>query len=95
MVHEATHQLNNELAQFDLEKWLDEGIADYFGTSQYEDPKSSLLRPFLPVISSHFRPISAAKTWPYPTFSLPIPPNPATCPSESFQRSFYSVRSHI
>lgn len=34
MVHEATHQLNNEVADFSLPKWLEEGIAEYFGTSQ-------------------------------------------------------------
>ena len=33
MLHEATHQLNEEVAGFHLAKWLDEGIADYFGTS--------------------------------------------------------------
>jgi hypothetical protein len=34
MVHEATHQLNNEVAGFALSKWLEEGISEYFGTSQ-------------------------------------------------------------
>ena len=33
MVHEAAHQLNREVAQLDLAKWVDEGIADYFGSS--------------------------------------------------------------
>ena len=33
MVHEAAHQLNNEVAGLSLEKWLEEGLADYFGTS--------------------------------------------------------------
>lgn len=37
MIHEATHQLNEELSGFKLEKWLDEGIAEYFGTSVFED----------------------------------------------------------
>jgi len=34
MVHEATHQLNAEVAGLSLAKWLEEGIADYFGTSR-------------------------------------------------------------
>ena len=34
MLHEATHQLNNEVAHLKLEKWLDEGLADYFATSR-------------------------------------------------------------
>jgi hypothetical protein len=33
MIHEATHQLNTEVAGLNLEKWLEEGLADYFGTS--------------------------------------------------------------
>jgi hypothetical protein len=33
MTHEATHQLNTEVAGLHLEKWLEEGIADYFGTA--------------------------------------------------------------
>jgi hypothetical protein len=34
MVHEGVHQLNREVANFALEKWLDEGLADYFGCSR-------------------------------------------------------------
>jgi len=34
MLHEATHQLNAEVAQLKLAKWLDEGLADYFATSR-------------------------------------------------------------
>jgi hypothetical protein len=34
MLHEATHQLNWEVAGFKLKKWLEEGIACYFGASQ-------------------------------------------------------------
>ena len=30
MVHEATHQLNNEVSQFELPQWAEEGIACYF-----------------------------------------------------------------
>lgn len=35
MVHESVHQLNNEVARVELEKWLEEGLADYFGTSRF------------------------------------------------------------
>ncbi len=34
MLHESVHQLNHEVAQFKLEKWLEEGLAEYFSTSQ-------------------------------------------------------------
>jgi hypothetical protein len=37
MVHEATHQLNREIAGFPRVKWIDEGLATYFGTSRLED----------------------------------------------------------
>lgn len=37
MLHEATHQLNNEVAHLAKAKWIDEGLASYFGTSVYED----------------------------------------------------------
>jgi hypothetical protein len=33
MIHEATHQLNNEVAHFRIEKWINEGLASYFATS--------------------------------------------------------------
>ena len=33
MIHEATHQLNHELANPDLKLWLNEGLACYFSTS--------------------------------------------------------------
>ncbi len=36
MVHEATHQLNNELAHFKIPKWINEGLATYFGTSKIQ-----------------------------------------------------------
>lgn len=36
MIHEATHQLNNELAHFKIPKWINEGVATYFGTSKIE-----------------------------------------------------------
>ncbi len=34
MLHEAVHQLNNEVAHLKLEKWLNEGLAEYFSTSR-------------------------------------------------------------
>jgi hypothetical protein len=34
MLHEATHQLNTEVAHVELAKWLEEGIAEYFSTSR-------------------------------------------------------------
>ena len=34
MLHEATHQLNTEVAGFTLAKWANEGLAAYFGTSR-------------------------------------------------------------
>jgi hypothetical protein len=39
MLHEATHQLNAEVAQLHLAKWLDEGLAEYFSTSRIRDGK--------------------------------------------------------
>lgn len=37
MLHESVHQLNNEVAHLKLAKWLEEGLADYFATSQVRD----------------------------------------------------------
>jgi hypothetical protein len=34
MLHECVHQLNREVAGFSLEKWLDEGMAEYFSCSR-------------------------------------------------------------
>jgi len=34
MLHEATHQLNHEVAHLKLEHWLEEGLAEYFSTSR-------------------------------------------------------------
>lgn len=34
MVHEATHQMNAEVAKRSFPVWLEEGLATYFGTSQ-------------------------------------------------------------
>lgn len=39
MLHEATHQLRNEVARFPKAKWIDEGLATYFSTSQIRDGK--------------------------------------------------------
>ena len=36
MLHEAVHQLNHEVAHLKLEKWLEEGLADYFADSRLE-----------------------------------------------------------
>jgi hypothetical protein len=36
MLHEAVHQLNEEVAQVNPAKWLEEGIAEYFSTSRFE-----------------------------------------------------------
>jgi hypothetical protein len=33
MIHEATHQLNNEVAHLKIPRWMDEGLATYFGSS--------------------------------------------------------------
>jgi hypothetical protein len=32
MLHEAVHQFNEEVAHLDLEKWLEEGLAEYLST---------------------------------------------------------------
>jgi len=42
MLHEATHQLNHEVAQLNLAKWLDEGIAEYFSTSRVQGGQLAL-----------------------------------------------------
>jgi hypothetical protein len=36
MLHEATHQLNREVAGFRKAKWTDEGLASYFGASRID-----------------------------------------------------------
>ncbi|MEQ2005403.1 MAG: DUF1570 domain-containing protein [Limisphaerales bacterium] len=45
MLHEAVHQLNNEVAQMKLARWFDEGLGEYFGTTQLQNGKLSLGRP--------------------------------------------------
>ncbi|WP_460759028.1 hypothetical protein [Lysobacter fragariae] len=37
MVHEATHQLNHEVARLKPAKWVNEGLASYFGASRIVD----------------------------------------------------------
>ncbi len=37
LLHEAVHQLNHKVARLDPPKWIDEGLAEYFATSQYRD----------------------------------------------------------
>lgn len=37
MLHEAVHQLNEEVAHLDLEHWLEEGLAEYFSISRVRD----------------------------------------------------------
>src|SRR5688572_13428876 len=36
MLHEAVHQLNEEVAHLNPAKWLEEGLAEYFSTSRIE-----------------------------------------------------------
>lgn len=42
MLHEAVHQLNNELLDLRLKKWLSEGVAEYFSVSRIKDGKFHL-----------------------------------------------------
>jgi hypothetical protein len=42
MVHEATHQLNAEVARFKKAPWIDEGLGTYFGTSRLANGKLRL-----------------------------------------------------
>jgi hypothetical protein len=37
MLHEATHQLNEQVAHLPKAKWVNEGLASYFGASRLED----------------------------------------------------------
>lgn len=45
MLHEATHQLLVEASGYKLRRWLDEGVASYFGASRLEDGQLQLGRP--------------------------------------------------
>lgn len=42
MLHEAVHQLNAEVAHLELAQWLEEGVAEYFSTSQINDDRLAL-----------------------------------------------------
>jgi hypothetical protein len=42
MTHEATHQLNAEVADLSLSRWLNEGIAEYISTSRIIDNRLQL-----------------------------------------------------
>ncbi len=42
MLHEAVHQLNQEVAHLNLAKWLSEGIAEYFSTSHIKAERLEL-----------------------------------------------------
>ena len=44
MLHESVHQLNREVAHLELEKWLDEGLAEYFSTSRFISNRLALGR---------------------------------------------------
>ena len=44
MLHEAVHQLNEEVAHLNLAKWLEEGIAEYFSASRIETNRLALGR---------------------------------------------------
>jgi hypothetical protein len=44
MAHELVHQLNQEVAHLKLEKWLEEGVAEYFSTSQIRGNQIALGR---------------------------------------------------
>jgi hypothetical protein len=37
ILHESVHQLSHEVAHFQLAKWLEEGVAEYFSTSRLSD----------------------------------------------------------
>jgi len=39
MLHEVVHQLNDQVAHLRLRRWVNEGLASYFGSSAIEDGK--------------------------------------------------------
>lgn len=47
LLHEAVHQLNREYAGIARERWINEGLATYFGSSRYADGRLSLGDPDL------------------------------------------------
>lgn len=44
MLHESVHQLNHEVSHLSLEKWLEEGLAEYFSTSRLESKELAVGR---------------------------------------------------
>lgn len=42
LIHEAVHQLNREVTGFAKERWINEGLATYFGSSRYRDGRLAL-----------------------------------------------------
>lgn len=42
MLHESVHQLNREVAHLKLEKWLEEGLAEYLSTSRLTSNRLAL-----------------------------------------------------
>lgn len=47
LLHEAVHQLNREYAGIAKERWINEGLATYFGSSRFADDRLSLGEPDL------------------------------------------------
>lgn len=47
LLHEAVHQLNREYAGIARERWINEGLATYFGSSRYADGRLSIGEPDL------------------------------------------------
>jgi len=45
LLHEATHQLNHEVARLHVPKWIDEGLATFFSASRYLDGDLLVGRP--------------------------------------------------
>ena len=65
MLHEATHQLNREVARLRPAQWLEEGLAEYFSTSRIQSNQLALGR-----IDPHTYPVwwmdemATARDWP-------------------------------
>ena len=45
LLHEATHQLNTEVARLEMPRWINEGVATYFSASLYTEGALHLGRP--------------------------------------------------
>ena len=50
LLHEAVHQLNRELRGIARERWINEGLATYFGSSRYADGR---LEPGVPDMDAY------------------------------------------